>query len=198
MAEANLIGRGMRWLLIAWPCATLLACAAPAPTPPTVLVFPAPASTPAASLPAEPALSTSAQDAPPAATHTLLAGADRLRALSPAELAQEIARLSATPATPAHQMQLALALLHTRVAADNQRAAQLLQRVLTQDTPDARGLHPLARLLAAQLAEQRRLEENADRQGHLLRDAQRRIDQLNDRLEALRAIERARPSRAAN
>jgi hypothetical protein len=198
MAEANFLGRGMRWLLIAWTGAALLACAAPSPPPPTVLVFPAPVNAPAASRIAEPAPLAAGPEAPSATTQSILAGADRLRTLAPSELAQEIARLSTTPATPLNQMQLALALMQTRIPADSQRAVQLLQRLLAQDTPDARGLHPLARLLAAQMAEQRRLEENAERQAHLLRDAQRRVEQLNDRLEALRAIERARPSRAAN
>lgn len=201
MAEANLPGRGLRWLLVAWPCAALMACAAPSPPPPPVLVFPAPASVSAskagaASEPVQPPAPTA--EAPPELTLSMLAGADRLRTLSPTEMAQEVARLSVTPASPANQMQLALALMQTRIPADTQRAVQLLQRLLTQDSPDARHLHPLARLVSTQLAEQRRVEENAERQAHLLREAQRRIEQLNDRLEALRAIERARPSRAAN
>jgi len=59
-------------------------------------------------------------------------------------------------------------------------------------------LHSLARTLAARYVEQRRVEDDRDRQAQQLRDSQRRIDQLNDRIEALRAIERsfARPHSA--
>ena len=55
------------------------------------------------------------------------------------------------------------------------------------------------RALAARYAEQRRVEDDRDKQAQQLRDSQRRIDQLNDRIEALRAIERsfARPNPAA-
>ena len=49
----------------------------------------------------------------------------------------------------------------------------------------------LARTLAARYLEQRRIEDDRDRQSQQVRDSQRRIEQLNDRLEALRAIERS-------
>jgi len=47
--------------------------------------------------------------------------------------------------------------------------------------------------------EQRRVEDDRDKQVQQLRESQRRIDQLNDRIEALRAIERsfARPNQPA-
>ena len=120
---------------------------------------------------------------------------DRLRVLSGSELSAELQRLAGQLPVPMVQMQTAMALSQTRVPADTQRAIQLLQRLLGQDSPEARTLHPLARLLAAQLSEQRRLEEQSDRQVQQLRDALRRIDQLTDRLDALRAIERSLPSR---
>jgi signal transduction histidine kinase len=104
-------------------------------------------------------------------------------------------------AAPLGQLQLAMALALTRVPSDLQRAQALLQRVLDNGSDEARSLHPLARLLAAQYAEQRRAEEATERQAQQLRDAQRRIDQLNDRLEAVRAIERSlsrRPAGAAS
>ena len=55
-------------------------------------------------------------------------------------------------------------------------------------------------LLANRLMDQRRLEDATERQAQQLRDSQRRIDQLNERLEAMRAIERSlttRPPAAA-
>ena len=57
-------------------------------------------------------------------------------------------------------------------------------------------LRPLARLLAGRLHEARRLEDQADRLAQQLRESQRRIDVLNDRLEAMRAIERSLTPRA--
>jgi septal ring factor EnvC (AmiA/AmiB activator) len=88
-------------------------------------------------------------------------------------------------------MQLALALAQTRQPADLARAQSLLQRVSTNPTPDAQQLAPLARTLSARYGEQRRLEDEREKQAQQLRDSQRRIDQLSDRLEALRAIERS-------
>jgi hypothetical protein len=131
-----------------------------------------------------------------------LVHADRVRGLPATELAQDIARLApmadaeperAGAAVPLAQVQLALTLMQTRSALDAVRAGQLLQRVLGQSTPEARSLHPLARQLSAQLADQKRLEDQLDRQAQQLRDAHRRAEQLNDRLDALRAIERSRP-----
>ena len=66
-----------------------------------------------------------------------------------------------------------------------------MQKLLANQTEDARALHPLARLVAARLAEQKRVEDQLERQNQQLRDQQRRIDQLNERLEAMRAIERS-------
>jgi len=82
---------------------------------------------------------------------------------------------------------------------DTAKALGLVQRVVNHTGPESVPFKPLARLLAARLLEQRRLEEVVDRQTQQLRDSQRRIDQLNERLEAMRAIERSinsRPSAA--
>lgn len=131
----------------------------------------------------------------PAPADTVLGYADRLRTLAAPELAQEIQRLGDMPFKPLHAVQLALAIAQARNPAQLPRAQALLQRVLAQRDAEAEPLHPLARLLAAQFAEQRRLDELAERHAQQLREAQRRIDQLNDRLEAVRAIERSLPSR---
>ena len=150
---------------------------------------PAPAQAPAAE-----AMGARASDGPVA---MVLAYADRIRGVPAAELAQEIARLADGGDSAARLMQLALALAQSRGGGNGVRAQALLQRVLGQSDADALALHPLARLLAAQLTEARRADEQAERQGQQLRDAQRRIEHLNDRLEALRAIERSVPSRPA-
>jgi TolA-binding protein len=88
-------------------------------------------------------------------------------------------------------MQLAILLSQTRVPADLARALGLLQRVIGNPAPEAQPLHPLARALAARYIEQRRVEDDRDKQVQQLRESQRRIDQLNERIEALRAIERS-------
>jgi hypothetical protein len=125
---------------------------------------------------------------------TMLAFADRVRGMQPAELTQEISRLGDGSDSATRLMQLVIALAQSKVASNTQRAQALLQRVLGSNEPDARALHPLARLMAPQLAETRRADEQAERQAQQLRDAQRRIDVLNERLEAVRAIERSLPS----
>lgn len=117
--------------------------------------------------------------------------ADQVRQLGPAELASEIAALGDGGDTPLRQLQLALALVQTHQPVDTARALGLVQRVAAGTEPQATALQPLARLLAARLLEQRRLEDQSDRQAQQIRDGQRRIDQLNERLEAMRAIERS-------
>ena len=121
----------------------------------------------------------------------MLVYADKVRALSAQDVTAEISRLGDPGESPSAQMQLALALAQTRVPADLARALGLLQRVIGNPTPEAQPLQLLARALAARYLEQRRVEDDRDRQTQQLRDSQRRIDQLNDRLEALRAIERS-------
>jgi hypothetical protein len=192
------LGLALAWLAAA---ATLAGCAAPQPVP-APAPAPAPMLTPAELPPPQLAPAPAAAEAAPApapARATLhpadavLAYADRVRGLPPAELAQEIQRLGETSYSPLRALQLALALGQARNGGHAPRAQSLLQRVL-QD-PEGQPLHGLARLLAAQLAEQRRLEEQTERQAQQLRETQRRIDQLNERLEAVRAIERSLPTR---
>jgi enoyl-CoA hydratase/carnithine racemase len=92
-------------------------------------------------------------------------------------------------------LRLALLLTQTRQPADTARALGLVQRTLAD--ANAQDLHPLARLLEARLLQQRRLEDQLDRQTQQLRDTQRRNDQLSERLEAVRAIERSLSTRPA-
>lgn len=176
---------------VAAGCTSVAPVEPPAPSP-VIIVTPAPAPP---ALPVAPPVAPA--PLPPAPALVALDYADRLRAMSVPDLAQEISRLGDPGTAPARQLQLAMALTLTRVPSDLQRAQGLLQRVLENGSDEARALHPLARLLAAQYGEQRRLEESTERQTQQLRDAQRRIDQLNDRLEAVRAIERSLSTRPA-
>lgn len=130
------------------------------------------------------------------ATVAVLRYADRVRVLTPAELGLEIAALGEPGAQPLRQMQLAVALMHTNQPVETARALGLLQRVAANNAADAAPYRPLARLIAQRLMEQRKLEEALDRQSQQLREQQRRIEQLNERLEAMRAIERSLNNRA--
>lgn len=130
----------------------------------------------------------------PDAGPDMLAYADRVRLMSPAALGTEVARLGEA-ATPAAQLQLALALGQLRQLPELIRAQELLARVL--GNAEAQPLHALARLLAARYGEQRRLEEQLEKQTQQVRELQRKLDQSNERLEALKAIERSLTSRPA-
>lgn len=175
----------------------LAGCAAPPKPPAEANAVPTapthPAIVPVEAEPAAPAtqpasLFTLVTQGPVAA---MLSYAEKVRAMGGNELNAELARLGDPGDSATAQMQTAIALSQTRVPADLARATGLLQRVAANPSADAKPLQPLARTLAARYIEQRRVEDDRDRQVAQLRDAQRRIDQLNDRIEALRAIERS-------
>lgn len=184
------------WLLAACNVPKTVSTVVPAPPPPQI-VAPAPPPPPRVMpVEAEPAAPATlpALSFNPAAVGPLVAMltyAEKLRTLSPGDLGAEINRLGDPGDSPATQMQLALALAQTRVPADLARALGLMQRVGGNTSSDAQALQPLARTLAARYLEQRRIEDERDKQNQQARDSQRRIEQLNDRLEALRAIERS-------
>ena len=203
---SRLVGRAKlaaaSWLLaaLALPGCTLTL---PAAAPPAAPARPAsaergaaPAATPTgAAVGAAPATPPEATPAPPGeAVLRVLAYADRVRGMSNAELNQEVARLG-TAYVPANQLQLALVLAQLRQTPELIRAQELLTRLLANPDTEAQALHPLARLLAARYGEQRRLEDLLDKQNQQTRDVQRRLDQTNERLEALKAIERSLTSR---
>ncbi|MGE0348262.1 hypothetical protein [Hydrogenophaga sp.] len=163
-----------------------------APVPPV----PPPAVTPVHPPPVDPPQVLDARTPPvPDVLTALLTYAERLRALGATELAAEIVVQGDPGNAPLRQMQLALALAQTQAPADTARALGLAQRVVAHPGTDSVPLKPLARLLVNRLMVQRRLEDTADRQAQQLRDAQRRIEQLSDRLEAMRAIERSLTTR---
>lgn len=187
--------------------AGLAACAGvpepPAPTPPLLApaeppVLPAPAApepapAPPAAPPAEPA--PGPQQLADMATRRVLAYQERLRELPPTDLAREQARLAEPASDPGQALELALLLATTRQPGDLLRALGLVEPIARPGAPAA--WRPIARLLQARLAEQRRLEEQAERQAQQLRDQQRRLDQLNSQLEALKNIERSLVTRPA-
>ncbi len=129
-----------------------------------------------------------------AANH-LLASQDRLSALNTADLAAEASKPADASTTTEQTMDQALALSMTHMPGDLARAQGLLDQVLHNNAPQADPWRRLARLLSYRLAEQKRAEDLAERNAQQLRDAQRdartKLDQLNDKLEALKAIERS-------
>ena len=165
--------------------AALAGCAAPKPPPPPppppVVVAPVVKCDP----PRE------AQDL--AARH-LLATEDRLSALNTADLGAEATRAIDGP-TIEQQMDQALALSMTHNAGDLARSQAILDQVLHNNAPQADPWRALARLLAYRLGEQKRAEDAVERSAQQLRDAQRdnqrKLDDANSKLEALKAIERS-------
>jgi len=187
------------WLLAGCAASSTVPRPAPSevPPPPVVQNLPVPV-VPVEAEPTAPATQPAinfiaATSGPVAAA---LAYADKVRSMGPPEVTAEISRLGEPGEVPLTQVQLALVLAQTRQGADLARAQGLLQRVAANQAPEAQQLAPLARTLSARYGEQRRVEDERDKQAQQLKDSQRRIDQLNDRLEALRAIERSfsRPS----
>lgn len=124
----------------------------------------------------------------------MLAYAERAQRMPAAELSQEVIRLGDV-VHPTEQLQLALVLSQFHQLPELIRAQELLVRVLANTGSEAQPLRPLAGLLASVYGEQRRLVEQLEEQTRQTRDVQRRLDQTNERLEALKAIERSLTNR---
>jgi len=131
------------------------------------------------------------------ATRHVVTYQERLRTLPQQDIARELARIGDPGGNPAATLELALLVGQTRNSADTVRALNLLDGVLRSTAPDVVPWQPIARVLAVRYAEQRRVEELLERQKAELRDSQRRIEQLNAQLEALKAIERSLTNRPA-
>lgn len=202
--------RPSRWATAAACGALLAACqhtAPPEATPPMVhAAGPVDAATPPPPPPvAVPVSDATAVETDEVALSKLLRYAAQLRTMSPAEFKRELNKLGnlvprtgagAAPSTNANaspkvQMQLALALLQTREPVETARALGLLQRIATSTEPDAKAYMALAQVLTDNLIATRRLEDNLERTSQQLRESQRRIEALNERLNAMRAIERS-------
>src|SRR5882762_8116564 len=111
---------------------------------------------------------------------------------APARAPEPAAPLQADAAGSAdHVLALALALAQEHSPGDLARAASLLEPITQATSPEPQPWQPLARLLAARIAEERRLEDELERQSSQRRDTQRTIQQLSEKLEALKAIERS-------
>lgn len=125
------------------------------------------------------------------AARQLLQYHERLRTFAPAELAQEVHGRDDAQLAPATAVPLALALMTSRAPGELARAQTLLDQVIRGTGPANPDWRPLAQLLSDRLAEQRRLEDDKDKLNQQLRGLQQRLDQANQKLEALKAIERS-------
>ena len=116
-----------------------------------------------------------------------------LRRMSQQELGRELQALNARQGGAMLAMQKAMVLGLTHDANDLARAQAQLGTVLNATDSDAVALKPLAQLLVSNYAEMRRLSENAEKAGQQAKENQRRMDQLSEKLEALKNIERTLP-----
>jgi hypothetical protein len=186
----------------AWLGSLLLAaCVTPPELPPPAPAASAPVVAPA---PAASAVVIMVQAPPEPAdlvSRQLLSYHEQLRQMSAADLGNEITRLNAivsanTSAAPTGAvLELALALSQQHNGGDVARAVQLLESVVKAGAPELQPWQPMARLLLARIVEQRRLEDAFNREAAQRRDQQRTLQQLNEKLEALKAIERSMTTR---
>jgi len=117
-----------------------------------------------------------------------------LSRLSHPELAAELQTLERQPESNRLALQKAMLLAILQGEGDIVRAQRYAEGVVTSQEPDAEPLRPLARLLATQYGELRRLSEQATRLNQLNREYARRVGQLSKMLEGLKAIERTLPA----
>ena len=125
------------------------------------------------------------------AARIVLNANDRLRQLSPLELGQEVAPRDDASLPPGNAVQLALALMFSHNNGETFRAQTLLDQVLRDARPEANEWRPIAQFLADRVAEQRRMEGELEKTKQVRDDLQRRLDEANRKLEALKAIERS-------
>jgi predicted RNase H-like nuclease (RuvC/YqgF family) len=108
--------------------------------------------------------------------------------------APEAAELRAVLAT-AEDLRKALMLSQGRNGAELAQATAQLDAIAATAEPRTDPVTALAVLLSARLADQRRQQDTIDKLTVQLREAQRRNEQLNEKLEALKAIEQSLPGK---
>ena len=165
----------------------LAACAQQQPTIPALPPLPPPPP------PAQLTLVVAPQDE----VAPLLAYHQSLRRMTQGELLKELSSLSQQQKTPKALLQSAMVLSLTRGSGDLARAQAQFDMVATSPEPEAQGLRQLAQLLSAQCADTRRLQDDSERLRAQLKENQRKNEQLNETLEALKEIERGLPARAS-
>ncbi|MYM36221.1 hypothetical protein GTP38_17965 [Duganella sp. FT94W] len=179
-------------LLLLTACLALSACTLNSPMPE------APAGGPLQPPSPAPVVEVLTAAAPPPDELTPLLGYHQtLRRMSQGELMKELSGLGQQQRSQRVAVQMGMALMLTRGSGDLARAQALLDSVATSADVEAAPFRPLAQLLSSNCAETRRLSEHADKLAAQQKDNQRRIEQLTDMVEGLKAIERTLPARPA-
>ena len=127
----------------------------------------------------------------------LLAYQASVRAMSSSELVKAQLELSRADHAPQNTIRRAMLQATLRMPGDLTRAQTLLDSITQASSDEAKLLAPLAQFLSGQYADLRRQDETVERLNGQVRDAQRRNDQLNEKLEALKNIERSLSVRPA-
>ena len=127
----------------------------------------------------------------------LLAYHASVRLMTPSELAKAQQDMAAADASAKNNLRRAMLAATVHGTGDLVRAQALLEPIIQSTGKDEQMLAPLAQLLAAHYAETRRQDEAIEKLNGQLRDAQRRNDQLNEKLEGLKNIERSLSVRPA-
>lgn len=127
----------------------------------------------------------------------MLAYAEQVRQMQNPELSRELSRIGDPQATPQATLQAALVMAQTRNTAELVRALSVLDPLVKSSAPEASPYQPFARFLQWRYQEQRRVDETLERQGNQLRENQKNLQALNEKLEALKAIERSLNKRPA-
>lgn len=148
----------------------------------------------------KPAATVTRFDPSSAALSELLTYQNGLRQQGYAELNRALQGLNNQTASPGVMLRRAMLLAAMKGPGDLSRAQLLVDTVAQSAGGGEHGYRPLAQLLGATYADARRQEDTLDKLDKLtvqMREAQRRNDQLSEKLEALKNIERSlsvRPS----
>lgn len=111
------------------------------------------------------------------------------------DAARFLADLNLQPNSAQIAIKKAMLLATLRGNGDLLRAQNLLDQLLKSTEHDAERLKPLAYLLNTQYGEWRRLDDSVEKLNQQVHEEQRRAEQLSDKLEALKNIERTLPAR---
>ncbi len=117
--------------------------------------------------------------------------------MSSAELNRERSVLAALPPNPNTHLRQAMLLGHPRGPQDLGRALVLLEGIMKSSEPSAVNLNFVAKMLIDNYSERQKLELSLDRQAGQLKESQRKVTELQEKLDGLADIERTLPVRKA-
>jgi len=120
----------------------------------------------------------------------LLEYQQKARQMNPNALISAIVDLNSHPAQPQELILKAIFYADLGRSGDLQRAQNSLDQLLKSADPKARRYRPMATFLTALFDDRLKLEDTNDRLSQQVRDGQRRLDQVSEKLEALKNIER--------